>query len=571
MPDSILVDAHAYLDAPDLEPELREELAPLVLAAEGGDAAAMVELTDRFKEPLAFGTGGLRGVMAAGLRRMNLPNIRRATLALAKVALRQAPQRRTALVGFDTRVGSERFALEAARVLAAEGYLVFLGNRPLPTPFLCYAMRKLGTACGVIVTASHNPKQYNGYKAYNDLGAQVLAPWDRDIEAAMDQLALVPPPPAAQSGGDIVSIPAGLEEAYLARCLQLRQLPSVFQPARILYTPFHGTGIAFVPELYRRAGLPLRICAAQAVQDGTFPTAPRPNPEELAAYEAPLAEARELEMEAILANDPDADRIGLVAPRDGDWALMPGNDLAALTLDYLCGQKGLQGVVVMTVVTSDFLAEVARHHGLEVMWTLTGFKNIALCMEVLEQRSERFAFGAEEAFGMQLSDAIRDKDGVIAALVVGEMIGHYKALGMGPFQAVEALGRRIGRFHNGQVNLEDASPQGAARLAEAMTRIRQAGLASFAGEPVVAWEDFQSGQRHTRAGLEPILDRPECPEAAQPLHRSNVLKFRTASGAFAAFRPSGTEPKLKVYLQSRTSDEHLNFMASQARELLGLN
>ncbi len=352
MSDSILVDAYAYLDAPDLEPELRDELAPLVLAAEGGDAAAMAELTDRFAEPLAFGTGGLRGVMAAGLRRMNLPNIRRATLALA--------------------------------------------------------------------------------------------------------------------------------------------------------------------------------------------------------------------------NDPDADRIGLVAPRDGVWELMPGNDLAALTLDYLCTQKGLKGVVVMTVVTSDFLAEVARHHGLEVMWTLTGFKYIALCMEALEQRSERFAFGAEEAFGMQLSDAIRDKDGVIAALVVGEMIGHYKALGMGPFQAVEALGQRIGRFRNRQVNLEDASPRGAARLAEAMARIRQAGLTAFADEPVVAWEDFQSGQRHTGAGLEPILDRPERLDAAQPLHRSNVLKFRTASGAFAAFRPSGTEPKLKVYLQSRTSEEHLNFMAAQARELLGL-
>jgi phosphoglucomutase len=380
----------------------------------------------------------------------------------------------------------------------------------------------------------------------------------------------VPPPPAIQSGGDIVSIPAGLEEAYLARGLQLRQLPSVFQPARILYTPFHGTGIAFVPELYRRAGLPLRVCAVQAVQDGTFPTAPRPNPEELAAYEAPLAEARELEMEAILANDPDADRIGLVAPRDGAWELMPGNDLAALTLDYLCGQKGLKGVVVMTVVTSDFLAEVARHHGLEVMWTLTGFKYIALCMDSLAARGESYAFGAEESFGMQLSNQMRDKDGVLAALVVGEMVGHYKALGMGPFEAVAALERRVGSFHNRLVNLEDPRPGGAVRFKEAMTRIREAGLTAFAGEPVLTWEDFQCGEWHGGGKVEPILDRPDNRPAAQPIDPSNVLKFRLASGAFAAFRPSGTEPKLKVYLQSRTTPELLDRMEAEARQLLGL-
>ena len=571
MSDSILADARAYLAAPDLEPELRDELMPLVRAAAGGDAAALAEVTDRFSEPLAFGTGGLRGIMGAGLRRMNLPNIRRATLALAGVALRLAPQRRTAVVGYDTRQHSERFALEAARVLAAAGYRVFLGNRPLPTPYLCYAMRKLGTACGVIVTASHNPKEYNGYKAYNHLGGQVLAPWDRDIESAMERLPLVPAPPSAEAAGDILTIPPGLEEAYLGRALQLRQFPAAFQPARILYTPFHGTGTAFVPELYRRAGLPLRICAAQAVQDGTFPTAPRPNPEEFPAYRVPLAEAERMGAEAILANDPDADRIGLAAPRDGQWELMSGNDLAALTLDYLCSQKGLKGVVVTTVVTSDFLAEVARHHGLEVMWTLTGFKHIALCMEALEARSERFAFGAEEAFGMLLTDAIRDKDGVMAALVVGELIGHHKALGRGAFEALEALAQRVGRFRNRQVDLVDNRPQGAERLGEAMARIRRTGLASFAGEMVVVREDFLSGERHEENRLDPILDRPRLGAEARPLGRSNVLKFRMASGAFVAFRPSGTEPKLKVYLQSRNAPAHLDLMEAEARNVLGLD
>jgi phosphomannomutase len=574
MSPTTLAAARAYLAAPNLEVELKGELEPIVRAAEGGDAAALAEVEDRFFEPLAFGTGGLRGIMAAGLRRMNKPNVRRTTLALAEVARRHVPQGRTALVGYDTRLQSDAFAQEAARVLAAAGYTVYLGGRPLPTPFLCYAMRQLGTACGIILTASHNPKEYNGYKAYNNLGGQVMAPWDAEIEAHMAGLPLVPPVPAEVPGA-IVPIPKAVEEGYLDLGLGLRQQPAMFQPARIVYTPFHGTGIAFVPELYKRAGLPLQICASQAIQDGTFPTAPRPNPEEIAAYQAPLDDARRLGAEVVLANDPDADRLGLVAPRSGprggDWELMTGNDLAALTLDYLCTHKGLQGVVVTTVVTSDFLAEVARCHGLEVMWTLTGFKYIGVCMDQLEARGDRYAFGAEESFGMQLTNEMRDKDGVLAALVVGELVGHYKALGLGPFQAVAALQRKVGVFHNRLVNLEDPRPGGAVRFREAMARIRAAGLTVFGGEPVLSWEDFQTGERHGDGRAEPILDRPDRRAAAVPIDRSNVLKFRLASGAFAAFRPSGTEPKLKVYLQSRTDLGMLDRMEAEARNLLGLD
>ncbi|MGA2083047.1 MAG: phospho-sugar mutase [Holophaga sp.] len=570
MPPSTLAAARAYLASPDLEPELGRELEPVVRAAEAGDAAAAAEVEDRFCEPLAFGTGGLRGIMAAGLRRMNKPNVRRTTLALAEVAREHVPEGKTALVGYDTRLQSDVFALEAARVLAGAGYTVYLGGRPLPTPFLCYAMRELGTACGIILTASHNPKEYNGYKAYNNRGGQVMAPWDTEIEARMARLPLVPPAPPTDDRGAIRSILKEVEEGYLALGLALRQKPDLFQPARILYTPFHGTGIAFVPELYKRAGLPLQICAAQAIQDGTFPTAPRPNPEEIAAYQAPLEDARRTGAEVILANDPDADRIGLVAPRDGQWELMTGNDLAALTLDYLCTQKKRKGVVVTTVVTSDFLAEVARHHGLEVMWTLTGFKYIAVCMDQLEARGDTYAFGAEESFGMQLTTRMRDKDGVLAALVVGEMIGHHKAQGLGPFQAVAALQARIGTFHNRLVNLEDPRPGGAVRFAQAMARIRDAGLTAFAGEPVASWEDFQTGEWHGEGRVEPILDRPDHRAAAVPIDRSDVLKYRLASGAFAAFRPSGTEPKLKVYLQSRTTPELLDRMEAEARALLGL-
>ena len=564
-----LTAAKQYLSFPHLEADLRAELEPLLKAAEAGDTKAIAELEDRFFEPLAFGTGGLRGFMAAGLRRMNQPNVRRATMALAAVTHLHAPEKKIAVVGYDTRIKSDVFGAEAAAVLAAAGYQVYLGSRPLPTPFLCFAMKALGSACGAIVTASHNPKEYNGYKAYNDLGGQLVEPWDAEVEAHMASLPLVPEPPVAPPGR-ILPIPAEIEEAYLALGLGLRQHPSEFVPARIVYTPFHGTGVAFVPTLFERAGIPLTVSPSQGIQDGTFPTAPRPNPEELAAYAAPLAEAAAMDAELVLANDPDADRIGVVAKRNGAWELMSGNDLAAITLDYLCSEKGKQGAVVSTVVTSDFLAAVARHHALPVVWTLTGFKNIAVCMDRLEALGEAFAFSAEESYGMLLLPSLRDKDGVTAALVVAEMAGHYKSRRMSLFDAVDALMTRVGTYQNRLVNLEDPRPGGAKRFAEAMERIRTAGLARLGGERVVSWEDFQSGQWHGEGRTETILDRPDNKVAALPIPRSNVLKFRLESGAFAAFRPSGTEPKLKVYIQACGDATVLDRIEAEARGLLGL-
>ena len=238
----LLAAAREYLAFPHLETDLRAELQPLVASAEAGDSKAIAEIQDRFFEPLAFGTGGLRGIMGAGLRRMNRPNIRRATMALAQVTKRRAPEGKIALVGFDTRLQSDVFAREAARVLAAAGYTVYLGDRPLPTPFLCFAMRKLGTACGVIVTASHNPKIYNGYKAYDNQGGQVVAPWDTEVEAIMGSLPLVPTPPSATADARIQPIPKEVEEAFYGMSLGFLAHPQAFTPAKILYTPFHGTG-----------------------------------------------------------------------------------------------------------------------------------------------------------------------------------------------------------------------------------------------------------------------------------------------------------------------------------------
>jgi phosphomannomutase len=474
------------------------------------------------------------------------------------------------VVGFDTRNLSSDFAREAARVLAAAGFDVFLGDRPLPTPFLCFAMRKLGAACGVIITASHNPKEYNGYKAYDDRGGQVVAPWDKEIEAAVAELPVIPEPPPSGADTKICAIPGNIEEAFIQMSLAYRLNPEPFGPAKLLFTPFHGTGAAFVPEVFRRAGLPLDVCEAQMVQDGNFPTAPKPNPEEMSAFRVTLDDAERLGADAILANDPDADRLGVVIKHGGQWVQMTGNDMAALALDYLVRFKGLKGCVVTTVVTSDFLAETARHHGLGMVWCLTGFKNIAVAMNRLEANGEEYAFGAEESIGCLPDGSLRDKDGVTAALLFGEMIGHYKARGMDLNEAVLDIQKRVGTFFSRQVNLEDPRPGGAQRFAEAMGRIRAAGMEAFAGEAVVSWEDFSVCKRYLSGKSETIMDRPDRTDVARPIEHSNVLKFRLKSGAFIAFRPSGTEPKLKVYLQSRTDTALLDRMEAEARTLLGL-
>ncbi|MCL1894216.1 MAG: phospho-sugar mutase [Holophagaceae bacterium] len=561
--------ARAYLASPYLEPELRADLEALIKAAET-DQNAKIELEDRFSEPLAFGTAGLRGLMAGGIRRMNRPLVRRTTMALASVAKKNAPNKNRAIIGYDTRNQSKEFALDAARVLAETGFDVYLGDRPLPTPFLCFAMRKLGTACGVIITASHNPKEYNGYKAYDDKGGQVVSPWDKEIELAMGELPIIPKPPSADVDSKILPIPSEIEEDFIQMSLGYRLNPNPFNPAKLLFTPFHGTGADFVPEVFKRAGLPLETCTAQMVPDGNFSTAPKPNPEEMSAFRVTIEDAERKGVDAILATDPDADRLGIVIKQKGKWVQMTGNDMAALALDYLVRFKGVKGCIITTVVTSDFLVETARHHGIMTVWCLTGFKNIAVAMNRLEANGEVYAFGAEESIGCLPDHSLRDKDGITAALLYGEMVGHYKALGMNLNEAVLELQRRIGTYYSCQLNLEDPKPGGAQRFAEAMGRIRSSGLSNFAGETVVSWDDFLSCKHYENGKIEPILDRPDRKDIALPIESSNVLKFRFASGAFVAFRPSGTEPKLKVYLQSHTTEDLLDRMETEARALLGL-
>ncbi len=564
--------AENYFASPNLHQQYQEELAPIIDAAKKGSESALNDLAARFNASLAFGTGGLRGKMGAGIARMNLHNVQRAARALGLIASKNATQSpKTAVIGFDSRHDSYAFAKAAADELAHQGFIVYLDQKPLPTPFLCFVMRRVKASCGIIITASHNPKEDNGFKAYNHFGSQIVSPWDQEIEGEMADFPDILPQLKGQDK-DIKPIPAPLYADFRQMCLSVLARPKNFTPAKILYAAFHGTGGAFIPDVFKLAQLPLEICQAQIAPDGNFPTAPRPNPEEIAAFAHPLEEAKKSDFEAILASDPDADRLGVLYKHENEWIALSGNNMAALALDYSVRERGVFGVVCTTVVTSDFLAAVAKLHGLPVLSTLTGFKHIGAAMIALQQNGEQFAFGAEESIGLLPVGEIYDKDAVSAALLVAEMIGFYKAKGQTLSEAISELQQKTGVFLSRLVSFEDGSLEGKTRFLQAMQKLRSEKITHFAGEEIVYVEDYQSGMRTFLSGsTEVLMNRTDSPEKAQKIEPSNVLKLGLKSGAFIAYRPSGTEPKLKIYLQSCTGENALDGMEKAARKILGLS
>lgn len=563
-----------YLDAPDLDANSRNEINDLVLKAKH-DSGVASDLEDRFNKEMEFGTGGIRGVMAAGLNRMNLPNIRRVSLALGQVALTQSKTSSPlAIVGYDTRLHSEEFAREAARTLRDLGYRVCLGSKAYPTPFLCFVMRQLNATCGVIITASHNPKQYNGFKAYNHLGAQIVEPWDSLIKESLTSLPVIlPQSPLTMEG--IEPIDTTLEQSYIESGCTFSPPLTIAPNLKVLYTSFHGTGDQLVKAIFDRAAFPIKFSTLQCIRDGNFPTCPRPNPEEISSYAPSINEAIECNADVILANDPDADRIGLVAPcaehqneMGNIWRLMSGNDLAALTLDYLLKVKPQKGYVITTVVTSDFLAAVAIFHGLTVMRTLTGFKNIAKCMDELVGSSDAYVFSAEESYGMLLDPNIRDKDGVRSTLFVAQMVQDFKNNGQSVWQAVDALKAKVGFYENSLLNYEMTRGSSLKGFLNAIDEIRKLTFQDI-NLPLTRIEDYATGHWRSLDGSSGLILDREGPHA-KPIGRSNVLKFYLKDGSFIALRPSGTEPKLKVYIQSCGGPVLLRQLEDYSRSLIKL-
>jgi len=529
--DTLHARVEAWITA-DPDPEARAELRALL------DRDASEDLAERFAHGLTFGTAGLRGRLGAGPARINVATVRSASAGLADYLLAAVVGARDAgvVVAHDARHGSQRFAAEAAAVFSGAGLRTYRLPPHAPTPLLAFAVRRLGCAAGVMVTASHNPPQDNGYKVYLGDGAQIAPPADAQIAAAIARVG----PPAELPLGD-GGEPADVAEDYLAAILAA--LPAAnAREVRIVYTPLHGVGLRLCLQALDRAGFPApHVVATQAEPDPDFPTVTRPNPEEPGTLDLALAEAAAHDADVLLANDPDADRLAVAIPGAGGWRRLHGDEIGALLADFLLEHcEDPQGaLLVTTVASSTLLARLAEAAGARYAETLTGFK--WMMRAVAEAPGQRLLLAYEEALGYAVSGVVRDKDGISAALVMAQLAATEKRAGRTLQDRLEAIAARYGTHATDQLTLE---LEGAA--ADAITaRLRREPPAALLGRPLESVEDLAAGGR---------------------LPPADVLILR-ASGVRVVVRPSGTEPKLKCYLEVVAAD--LREAAEQLAELRG--
>lgn len=527
--------------------DLGEELASI----EGQPSA----IEDRFYRELTFGTGGLRGVIGAGPNRMNVYIVGKATQGVCDYLKGCRPERGrepSVAIAYDSRNKSLLFAKTAASVFAANGVQVYLYARLMPTPALSFAVRKLGCDGGVVITASHNPARYNGYKVYDQDGCQITDEAAASIQARIGEVHVFDgvaslPFEDELAAGRIRYIGQEVASAYLdAVSSQSLLEATVDRDFSIVYTPLHGAGISCVPECLRRNGFThIAIPHPQSVPDGAFPTCPDPNPENREALKAGLACAAETQSDLVLATDPDCDRVG-VAVRDGaGYTQLNGNQVGVLLFDFICMTRAKSGrmpqrpFAVKTIVTTPLAEKVAAQYGVELIDVLTGFKYIGERIGLLEKRGEadRYLFGFEESYGYLSGTFVRDKDAVNASLLICEMFAAYRAKGMTLVQALEGLYRTHGFFCEKLASYTFEGVRGFQAMERVMRSLRSAPPTEISGVPVTRVTDYQN---HGITGLRP----------------SNVVKLHLPNGS-VVIRPSGTEPKLKLYCfaQGKTRQE----------------
>jgi phosphomannomutase len=515
----------------DPDPATRAEIDALLAAGDEEGLAA------RFGARLQFGTAGLRGELGAGPNRMNRVLVRRATAGLA-AWLRSAGHDGPVVVGRDARHGSAAFAEDTCAVLAGAGFRVWVMPRPLPTPTLAYAVRHLDCVAGVMITASHNPPRDNGYKVYVGDGAQITPPIDGEISAAIDAVGPLSSIPVSTDG--IAVVGEEVIEAYVSGLVAL----SVTHARGVLtaYTAMHGVGYELASSAFRQAGFPALVPVPEQVQpDPDFPTVAFPNPEEPGALDLALATAGREHVDLVLANDPDADRLGVALPsRDGTWRALNGNEIGVLLADHLLrhGEHGPDELVATTIVSTRMLASIAAKAGVSYAETLTGFKWVARAGDA---ERKRFLFGFEEALGYCVGSLVRDKDGISAALIFAELVASLRADDQTVWDRLDALEAEHGLHRTRQVAMRVSDAD------EVMARLRADLPTTIGGRPVLEVEDLLAGGR---------------------LPPSNVLLLTLEGGGRVVIRPSGTEPKLKCYLEA-PSDSMLDEVAAGVEALLG--
>ena len=541
----------AWLASPALSAQEKAELESIRTDEKEKEA--------RFFDQLSFGTAGLRGVMGVGLYRMNVHVIRHATQAFAQVILEEGAQaaQRGVAICFDCRNNSQTFAREAAQVMAANGIPVRLFQALRPTPELSFAVREYGCIAGINITASHNPKEYNGYKVYWEDGAQLPPKHADQVAKKMKELDVFAgvktmPYDQAVAQGKIVLMGAETDEAFLSHVMaQVNDRAAVEKVAdtfKMVYTPFHGTGYKLIPEVLHRLGMKHVICVPeQMVIDGNFPTVVSPNPENPEGFYLAVDIAKREGADFILGSDPDADRVGImVNTGNGEFKVISGNQTGVLLLDYLIGAMKRAGklpdkpVALKTIVTTEMARKVAEVNGLACYDTFTGFKFLAQKKDQLEESGQgKVIFSYEESYGYMLGDYVRDKDAVTASLLLTEMAAWYAGQGMTLYDALQALFAKYGHYGEKTLNLVMPGLDGLKKMAALMDSLRKQPPADIGGTQVVCRKDYQDGS---------VVDVKTGERSAMELSGSNVLRFELADGTSVLVRPSGTEPKVKVYV-----------------------
>jgi phosphoglucomutase len=507
------------------------------------------ELADAFYQNLEFGTGGLRGIMGVGSNRINKYTIGVATQGYANYLIQSFPNLQVKVaIAHDSRNNSRFFAETTAKVFAANGIKVFLFQSLRPTPELSFTIRYLGCQGGVVCTASHNPKEYNGYKAYWNDGGQLVPPHDHRVIEEVEKIGSIDE--VKWSGGEshITMIGKEMDEAYISMVKNLSVYPEIIERQHnlcIVYTPIHGTGIKLVPEVLQRFGFSnVHVVDEQSKPDGNFPSVVYPNPEEKETMSLGLKKAMEIDADILLGTDPDADRVGIGVKNDrNNWILLNGNQTAVLAFNYLIEARKEKGIaqpndmVVKTIVTTDMIDEIARQSGIRCYNVLTGFKWIAELIKAKE-KSENYVIGGEESYGLMIGDKLRDKDAVSAVAILCEMAAYEKNKGKSLYNKLIDLYIQFGFYKESLISITKKGMDGQKQIAEMMSSFRHHPPLSINGSPVLHLLDYQTSTgKNLNTGVTWKIDLPV----------SNVLQFILEDGSKISARPSGTEPKIKFY------------------------
>ncbi|MFA9206570.1 MAG: phospho-sugar mutase [Burkholderiaceae bacterium] len=512
------------------------------------------ELADSFYKNLEFGTGGLRGIMGVGTNRINKYTIGMATQGFANYLNKTYPNEKiSVVVGHDSRNNARFFAETTAEVFAANGIKVYLFEALRPTPELSFAIRTLAAKGGVVCTASHNPKEYNGYKAYWNDGGQLVPPHDKNVIIEVESIQSIDDVKWEGGAANIELIGNSMDDAYIKMLQTLSVYPEVIAKQhnlKIVYTPIHGTGITLVPKVLAAYGFTnVYVVEEQSIPDGNFPTVHYPNPEETETMSIGLNKAKALDADIVLGTDPDADRVGVgVKNHKGEWVLMNGNQTAVLAFAYMMEARKAKGVakpndmVITTIVTTAMINEVAKQNKVNCYNVLTGFKWVAELVKEKEGK-ENYIIGGEESFGLMIGDQIRDKDAVSAVAILCEMAAYEKAKGSTLFDKLIELYLQYGFYYENLISITKKGMNGQAAIAKMMEDYRQSPPSTIDGEAVTTLLDYelQIG-KNLATGETWEIDLP----------KSNVLQFITAEGSKISARPSGTEPKIKFYFSVNT-------------------